>query len=90
MTFGEGRGQRGEKGGEKIGIGRAVDLVRVPARGKTTARDMNVSLCLLTRLAHKEISCSLVMVIVVIFGIFEGKRKQEARRGLVCDTPVSK
>ena len=81
MTFGEGRGQRVEKRGEKIGIGGAVGLVPVPAHGKTTARDMNDSLCLLTRLAHKEISCSLVVVIVVIFGIFEGKRKQEAMGG---------
>ena len=90
MSFGGGGGQRGEKRREKIGIGGAVGLVRVPAHGKTTARDMNDSLCLLTRLAHKGISCSLVMVIVVIFGIFEGKRKQEAMGGLVCDTSVSK
>ena len=26
------------------------------------------------------------MVVVVIFGIFEGKRKQEAGGGVVCDT----
>ena len=79
MTFGEGVG-------EMIGTGGAAGLVRVAAHGKTTARDVNDSLCLL--LARKEFSCSFIIGNVVIFGIFGGKRKQEARGG--AETPVSK